>query len=167
MTNKVTILVIIATIAIFISLAVTRLFTNSAGKRSLDESNIKFSYAIMLGTWLIPYSLLNLKALSIINEYLDMMLKIGNPNTNFEIVKTSTIYIGLTGLWLILWYYISLFLSRLFLEKRKAIMELENDNHTFFVIRGLLFLTVIYTIMPIFEIILRTFYPNIEIPFYN
>jgi hypothetical protein len=76
-------------------------------------------------------------------------------------------FIGLTNTWLILWYFIAKALSVLFIGNRMEVYEIENNNYVYFVLRGIVFIGFVYSLMPVFDLVLRAFLPNIEIPYYR
>jgi hypothetical protein len=87
--------------------------------------------------------------------------------TLIEIAKTSVLFIGLTNTWLIIWYYITKALSVLFTGKRNEVNEIESNNYVYFVSKGVVFIGFVYSLMPVFEDVLRIFFPIIEIPYYR
>lgn len=118
-------------------------------------------------TWVVAFSLLNIKSLSILSEYIDIIYKTNSANHLADITKTSVLFIGLTNVWLILWHFISKVFSILFTGKRNNINEIENNHYAYFLMKGIVFIGFVYCLMPVFEILLRTFLPNIEIPYYR
>ena len=79
----------------------------------------------------------------------------------------SVLFVGLTNTWLIIWYFITKALSLLFTGKRNDVNEIENNNYVYFILKGVVFIGFVYSLMPVYEIVLRTFFPNIEIPYYR
>jgi hypothetical protein len=154
-------------IAFAISLSVTQLLIRKEKKKSENEGKILLAYGVLFSSWVICFSLLNFKTLSILNEFVDTIYRVNTTNPLTEITKTSVLFIGLTNTWLIIWYYITKVFSLLFAGKRNEVNEIECNNYGYFVLKGIVFIGFVYSIMPVFEIVLRTFFPNIEIPFYR
>lgn len=154
-------------IAFAISLTVTQLFIRKEKSKSENEGKILLAYGILFSSWVISFAMLNLKTLSVLNEFADTVYKVSTENPLLEIIKTSVLFIGLSNTWLILWYYITKALSLLFTEKRNDANEIESNNYVYFILKGIVFIGFVYTLMPVFESVLRTFFPNIEIPFYR
>lgn len=150
-----------------ISLTVMQVFTRKEKSKSESEGKILLAYGILFSSWVISFAMLNFKMLSILNEFADTVFKVNITNPLLEIVKTSVLFIGLTNLWLILWYYITKTLSLLFTSKRNDPNEIENNNYVYFILKGIVFIGFVHTLMPIFENVLRAFFPNIEIPYYR
>lgn len=101
------------------------------------------------------------------SEYIDTVYKTNSANHLAEIAKTSVLFIGLTNVWLILWYFITQAFSLLIAGKRTDVNEIENNHYTYFLMKGIVFIGFIYCLMPVFEMLLRTFLPTIEIPYYR
>ena len=154
-------------IAFAISLTVSQLFIRKEKSKSESEGKILLAFGILFSSWVISFAMLNFKTLSILNEFADTVYKVSTENPLLEIVKTSVLFIGLTNTWLILWYYITKALSLLFTSKRNDTNEIENNNYVYFILKGIVFIGFVYALMPIFESVLRTFFPNIEIPYYR
>lgn len=154
-------------IAFAISLTVTQLLIRKEKSKSENDGEILLAYGILFSSWVISFSILNFKTLSVLNEFVDTIYKVNTGNPLLEIVKTSVLFIGLTNTWLILWYYITKALSLLFTGKRNDTNEIENNNYVYFILKGIVFVGFVYSLMPVFEGILRSFFPNIEIPFYR
>ena len=154
-------------IAFAISLTVTQLLIRKEKSKSESEGKILLAYGILFSSWVICFSLLNFKSLSVLNEFADTIYKVNTTNPITEIAKTSVLFIGLTNTWLILWYFITKALSVLFTGKRNEENEIESNNYVYFILKGIVFIGFVYSLMPVFEVVLRSFFPNIEIPFYR
>jgi hypothetical protein len=111
--------------------------------------------------------MLNFKTLSVLNEVADTIYKVNSGNPILEIVETSVLFIGLSNTWLILWYFITKALSLLFTGKRNDSTEIESNNYVYFILKSIVFIGIVYSLMPVFESVLRAFLPNIEIPYYR
>lgn len=166
-TTKTITLLCTGVIAVTISLTLTRLLIRKEKISSEKEGKIILSYGILFTSWVLGFSLLNLKTISVLNEYFDMVYKVYSSNHLIEISKTGILFIGLTNLWLVFWHYVTKVLSLLFLGRRDSQNEMESNNYVYFLVNGTIFISFIYILMPIFENALRTFFPELEIPFYR
>lgn len=166
-TTKVISLTLIAIIFMAIALTITQLFIRKAKIKSENEGRANLSFGILFSTWIFAFTILNLESISIMSEFLDLLEKTSSLNPTLEILKTSTLFVGLTNIWLIIVYYISKAFSIIFLGNKNNTYEIENNNYTYFLICGILFVSFIYFLSPVFEIILRLFLPSIETPFYR
>lgn len=166
-TTKIIMLTLIGIIAMAISLTVTQLFLRKAKTKSENEGKINLAYGILFLGWVISFSLINVKSISIMSEFIDTVYKTNSANHMAEIATTSVMFIGLNNVWLILWYFITQAFSLLIAGKRKDINEIENNHYTYFLMKGIFFICFVYCIMPVFEMLLRIFLPSIEIPYYR
>jgi hypothetical protein len=166
-TTKTITLLCTGVIAVTISLTLTRLFLRKEKISSEKEGKIILSYGILFTSWVIGFSLLNLKTISVLNDYFDMVYEVNSSSSLIEILKTSVLFIGLTNLWLVFWYYVAKVLSVMFLGQRDNLNEIDSNNYVYFMIIGAIFISFIYVLIPIFENALRTFFPSASIPFYH
>lgn len=166
-TTKIITLTVIGIIAIAISLTITQLFLRKAKSKLENEEKINLAYGILFLGWVISFSLLNVKSISIMSEYVDTIYKTNSANHLADISKTSVLFIGLTNFWLILWYLVTKAFSILIAGKRTDVNEIENNHYTYFLMKGVVFIGFVYCLMPVFEMLLRTFLPTIEIPYYR
>ena len=110
---------------------------------SEKEGKIILSYGILFTSWVLGFSLLNLKTISVLNEYFDMVYKVYSSNHLIEISKTGILFIGLTNLWLVFWHYVTKVLSLLFLGRRDSQNEMESNNYVYFLVNGTIFISFI------------------------
>lgn len=166
-TEKIITLTVIGIIAMAISLTVTQLLLRKEKAKSETEGRIKIAYGVLFFTWVASFSMLNGKVLTISNEYIDAIYKTKSATPLLNITKTNVLFIGLVNVWLILWHFMTKVLSTLFAGKRNDVTEMDNNHYIYFLVKGIVFIGFIYCLMPVFELLLRTFLPNIEIPFYR
>lgn len=161
-----TTLVIIGVVSISISLTIIQLLLRKQKVKSEDENKINLAYGILFSTWVICLTLLNLKSINVLDEYVDLIIKTNKENPIKEISKVSVFFIGIVNLWGILWHYISKVFSAIFVANRNDTKEVEKNNYSYFLMKGVILLCLILSLMPVFELLLRMFFP-IEIPFYR
>ena len=160
-------LTIEAIIAFAISITVIQLFIRKEKLKSESDGKICLAYGILFSSWILSYAILNFKTLSILSEICDTVFKLNSINPLSDIVKASTFLLGWTNIWLIFLYLIMKTISILFVNKRNDDKEIENNNYVYFILKGSGFIGIVYTLLPVFENILRLFYPNIDIPYYR
>jgi hypothetical protein len=166
-TNKILILSVFGVLALAMSLTITQIFLRKAKSVSELDGKIKSSYAILFLTWISGFIMVNTKSMTIMSEYIDVISKTNRPNHLAETAKIASIFIGLGSVWFIILYYTIKVFSSLFVGKRNVIIEVENDHFAYFLIRGLVFLGFAYSLLPVFEILLRYFLPKFDFPFYR
>jgi hypothetical protein len=98
---------------------------------------------------------------------LDNIYKNILDNLYGQLIETTSLFIGLSAVWFLILYFISNLLSVTIVGKRKNMNEIESDNVSYFLIKGILIIGFVFCLSPVFEIILRRFIPSIEIPFYH
>jgi hypothetical protein len=162
---------IILTIAAFFALAllqvITQLLLRKVKAVNADEGKLKLSYAVLFATLFLSGSLIAVKAVSVFSEAIDNIYKINPGNSLLECFKIGSLFIGLSLVWLILWHFIVKAMSVIINGKRNDVKEIESDNYSFFLVRGILLVGFTICFLPVFEIILRSFMPNVQLPFYH
>lgn len=166
-TTKTITLTCIGIVAFAISLTVTHLLIRKEKTKSEIEGKFLLAYGFLFSSWVIAFSLLNFKTISVLSEFVDTLYKVNTVDPLVETIKTSVLFIGLTNAWLVLWCFITKALSLLFTGKRNDVKEIENNNYVYFLMKGVVFICFIYALLPLFESVLRAFFPEIEIPFYR
>lgn len=124
-------------------------------------SGIWFSTFFLSGTILIS------KTIFVFIEVVDIFLKINPADAMLNDFKTGSFLSGLTMLWLTLWYFLTNTLTIIITGKRNTVEEAQVNNYIHFLIRGIIHLGFIICLLPAFEMMLRTFIPHIEVPFYR
>ncbi len=159
-------LTLVAVIAFAILLFIIQLLLKKLKSSSeAEESYIRSSYAVWFSTLFISASIIVMTAIKLLSEALDNINKHFASSALKETIKTASLFIGLSIVWFVIWYAVSHILSKLILEKRSN--EMESENWSFFLIRGVLQIGLTLCLSTIFEIILRAFIPTIQIPFYH
>ena len=112
-------------------------------------------------------SVIQIKSISILSEAVDNIFKLKIEGAVFEVLKTSSIYIGISSLWFLLWYFIASVFAVISIGKRDDLIEIEKDNYTYFLIKGIILFGTVISLSSVFEMLLRFFVPSIQIPFYH
>ncbi len=165
--NKILIVAVVTIVSLVLSFTLTQVLLRKERANSIIDEKISLSYGILYTSWIIAFSLINSKSILIVNEYLDNIYKMNNTNSLIDISKTSIIFIGLANVWLLICYSVSKIFSIVFIGKRNQLIEATNNNHVFFLLYGFIFTSITYFLLPVFELILRTFFPTLEIPYYR
>ena len=167
-TSKTVTFTIIGIVAIVVMLLVIQLLLRKLKiKSGLDSSGLTKSYGIWFAALFIAATITIGKAISVLSEAIDNIYKNVATNVIGEVAKTATLFIGLSASWFIVWYFVANLLAMTILGSRKDQNEIEADNISYFLIKGVLIIGFIFCLLPVFEIILRTFMPNVQIPFYH
>ena len=130
-----------------------------------EDGKLKTSFSIWAGAIFISSSLMLSKMLTILNDALNIYKSFDSPI--ISALKTSSIYVGLSAIWIVLLVFIINILSNLIFEDRKEKQEMENDNYAYFILKSLMLIGSILTLLPAFESLLKIFLPIIQTPFYH
>ena len=166
-TSKTIALTISAIITIAIMLFIIQLLLRKLKPKSEQEGRLKTSYGVWFTCLFIGASIVTGETINLLSIALDNIYKNISNNIFGQLVKTGSLFIGLSALWFLLWYFISNLLSVTIVGKRKNENELEANNVSYFLIKGILIIGFIFCLSSVFEIILRSLIPSIEIPFYH
>jgi hypothetical protein len=156
-----TVLILLSMVLFIAQLLLRKAKTNSDEKISTQAT----------GTWFITLflsgALLTGKTISVFAEAIDNVIKINQPDPLLTIFKMGSILAGFTIVWLMSWYYLSNKLSVIITGKRNVYQEVQAGNYIFFLIRGSILIGFIFCLLPVFELLIRTFIPHVEVPFYH
>jgi len=166
-TSKTVTLTIVGIVAIIILLLMIQLLLRKLKTKSEQEGKVKQSYGVWFSTLFIAATITMGRTITILGEAFDNIYKNITTNIIGEVAKTASLFIGLSSFWFLVWYFVANLLSVTFLGNRKDQNEIESDNVSYFLIKGVLLIGFILCLLPVFEIILRAFMPNVQIPFYH
>jgi len=159
-------LIICCIITIAMGIFIVQILLRKLRLKSESETKIKISYGIWIMSLFVAYCINTAKTIEILNEAYDTIMKVNQSDALSKILQTSSVFIGLNILWFIIWYSLSNVLSTILIGKRNIIKEMEQDNISYFLIRGVILVGVIISFLILYESILRVFLPNIKVPFY-
>jgi hypothetical protein len=166
-TSKTVTLTIFGIVAIVIILLMIQLLLRKLKMKSDQEGRLKNSYGVWFATLFIAATIIMGRTISILGEAFDNIYKNVSTNIMGEVTKTASLFIGLSAFWFVVWYFVANLLSVTILGNRKDQNEIEADNVSYFLIKGILIIGFILCLLPVFEIMLRTFMPNVQIPFFH
>ncbi|MBS1750379.1 MAG: hypothetical protein JST63_10785 [Bacteroidetes bacterium] len=166
-TSKTVILTIAILIALVILIMTIQLLSRKTKNKNSEDGKLKLSYGIWFITFFLSGSLVMSKVVFVLNESIDNIYKTIPTKSLFESFKMGSLFIGLGIVWLLLWYFILNILSVLIMGKRNYVKEIETNNYSYFLVKGIILIGFTICLLPVFEIILREFMPNIQIPFYH
>jgi hypothetical protein len=130
-----------------------------------EDGKLKTSFSIWAGTIFLSSSLMLSKMLTMLNDALNIYKSFDSPI--ISALKTSSIYVGLSAIWIVVLIFIINILSNLIFEDRKEKQEMENDNYAYFILKSLMLIGSILALLPAFESLLKIFLPIIQTPFYH
>jgi len=130
-----------------------------------DDGKLKISFSIWAGMIFSSSSLILCKMLIILNEAVNIYKNFDTPI--ISILKTASIFLGLSAIWIIILLFLINFLSKLLFEDMNEQQEMENDNFTYFILKSLILLGSTIGLFPAFESLLNLFLPIVQTPFYH
>lgn len=143
------------------------LLTKKFKARINTDGKVKLSFSIWFGAiFLAGANIVNL-TLNMVFEIIDNLIKIQSNDFSLELIKGIFSVIGVGFVWFLLWFFVVKFLTKFLPFELNEIEEMEEDNYGYFIIKGVIFLSIIFSLSPVLSLLLRTFIPNIQIPFYH
>ena len=130
-----------------------------------EDGKLKTSFSIWAGVIFLSSNLILSKMLSTLNDALNIYKSFDSPI--ISALKISSIYVGLSAIWIVVLVFIINILSYLILEDRKEKQEMENDNYAYFILKSLMLIGSTFALLPAFESLLKIFLPIIQTPFYH
>lgn len=167
MNTKLIILLVASLVGLFVMIFIIQFLLRKSRSKTITEGKLTSSFGILFTTLFISAAIITAKSINLFAEALDNIYKIQPDKLIIESTKTGLIFIGLTGLWFIIWYLIVKVLSVYVTGKRSDEKEFESDNYAYFLVRGAMLIGFHLCLLPVLEIIIRMFMPAIQIPFYH
>jgi len=160
--TKFTLLLSYAVIATALSITVINLLIRGLRRQMLKKNVVPPSFGIWYSLLLLTLSVLSYTAFHQFNLALDVLL-LRNPDQFWlECIKTASLYLGISYMVFVIWFYAIGLLNGIILGNRKDLPEIESNNYSYVLIKGvLLFSSVWLLVMPI-ENLLRLLGPRLE-----
>ena len=130
-----------------------------------EDGKLKSSFSIWVGAIFLASSLMISKMLTTLNDAINIYKSFNSPI--ISALKTSSIFIGLSAIWMLVLILIINILSILIFEDRKEKQEIQNDNYNYFILKSLILIGSTLALSPAFESLLKIFLPIIQTPFYH
>lgn len=130
-----------------------------------EDGKLKISFSIWVGSIFLASTILLSQMLKTLNDALDIYKNFDSPIISS--LKTTSIYLGLSLLWMLVLFVLNNFLTNLIFDNRNEKQEMENDNFTYFILKSLILIGSTFAILPAFESLLKIFLPIIQTPFYH
>ena len=127
----------------------------------------KSSYGIWFTGLFAAATIIISRTIVFLSEAIDNIIKIGSPHQFLEITQISSLYIGLSIAWYLLWYYIAKVFAVIVMGRKNELEEMGLNNVHYFLIRATIFIGIIFSFSFILDLLFRFFMPNIPVPFYH
>lgn len=132
------------------------------------EQKINTSYSIWFGSFLLSFILFLKVAVELVENSIELIIADKSINNTFiAVMEKIVIFTGFSFVFTFLAYYIVHIIIKFSIGDRADNIEIEKDNMGYFIIKGLVLLTLVFSLISIFEHFLRWFVPSVETPFYH
>ncbi|MGL2965882.1 hypothetical protein [Flavobacterium sp. XGLA_31] len=132
------------------------------------DGTIISSYAIWVSTLLGSFFLFLKTALEQTENTIEIIIYSKTINDTFmQVMQRIVIYTGFSFLFTFLSYYIVHNVLKLLFGNRTDSIEIERNNKSYFLIKGLTTIFLVFSLLTIFEHFLKWFAPAVDTPFYH
>ena len=160
--------VIVAIVAFIIMLLAIQFLTKKMNIKNDSSQRINTSFSIWVSSVLISFFIFLKIALEQVENSIEIIIKIDSiDNTFFAVMEKIAIFIGFTFLFTFLSLYLIDKSLQFILGNRINQIEIEKENVSYFLIKGISLILFVYSVSLIFEHFLKWFMPVIETPFYH
>lgn len=157
---------IVAIVALLIELNIISIYANKQKIKSLENNNI--SLILWYLNFLIPFFLLLKIALELIENSIEVLIYSTTvSNTFVAVMEKIFIFSGLVFLFSFLIYFSTERIVSFFITKKDNVIEIENNNYSYFLFKLSLTVFLTFSLLRIFEDFLKWFLPIVETPFYH
>jgi hypothetical protein len=157
---------IVAIVALLIELNIISIYANKQKIKSLENNNI--SLILWYLNFLIPFFLLLKIALELIENSIEVLIYSTTvSNTFVAVMEKIFIFSGLVFLFSFLIYFSIERIVSFFITKKDNVIEIENNNYSYFLFKLSLTVFLTFSLLRIFEDFLKWFLPIVETPFYH
>ncbi len=159
---------IVGIVAIALMLIAIQFLAKRLKIQTNTEQKINTSYSIWFGSLLLSFILFLKVALELVENSIELIIADKSINNTFvAVMEQIAIFTGFSFLFTFLAYYIVHVIIKFSIGNRNDSIEIEKDNVGYFIIKGLVLLTLVFSLITIFEHFLRWFAPAVETPFYH
>ncbi|RZK59189.1 MAG: hypothetical protein EOO91_05850 [Pedobacter sp.] len=148
---------------LFLNYFLTRNFKSKIN----NDGKLKISFGIWYAAIFLAGATIISTIINVVIEVIDNLIKIKPEKLYLELIKATSLAVGVGFIWLFLWYLVVSFLTKMIPLKANEIEEMEEDNFGYFLIKGMMLLGLIFSLSSVLSMMLRTLIPNVEIPFYH
>jgi hypothetical protein len=159
---------IVGIVAIALMLIAIQFLAKRLKIQTNTEQKINTSYSVWFVSLLVSFILFLKVALELVENSIELIIADKSINNTFVVVMEQiAIFTGFSFLFTFLAYYIVHVIIKFSIGNRNDSIEIEKDNVGYFLIKGLVLLTLMFSLITIFEHFLRWFAPAVETPFYH
>ena len=154
-------------ISLIVLLLMIYLLTKNFKSRIDNDGKLKLSFGIWYSAIFLSGANIISSIIQAVFETIDNLIKIQPVRLYLEIVKSLSLIVGVAFVWLVIWFFVIKFLTKIIPIRLNEQEEMEDDNFSYFLIKGVILIGVIFSLSSVLSLILRSLIPNVEIPFYH
>lgn len=154
-------------ISFILLLLITYILTKSFKSKINSDGKLKISFGIWYGAIFLSGADIISNLINLVSEIIDNLIKIQPSKFYVELAKAISLTMGVSFIWFLLWFFVVKFLTKIIPLKLDENEEMEDDNFSYFIIKGIMLLSIIFSLSSVLSLFLRTLIPNVEIPFYH
>lgn len=159
---------LVAVIATALMMMVIQFLTKKLNIKPETNGKINTSYSVWTGSIFITFFMLLKVALEQIENAIEVIIYSKTiDNTFIAVMQKIAIFTGFTFLFTFLSYYIVHNILKLIIGNRTVSFEIEQNNIGYFIFKGIVLVTLVFSLTAIFEHFLRWFAPVVDTPFYH
>ncbi|WP_448698113.1 hypothetical protein ACFGVR_14930 [Mucilaginibacter sp. AW1-3] len=148
-------------------LSTIQLLLRQVRSQSENDFRIKSAYGIWFASLAVAAILVSAKSILFLDEAADNLYKIMPVNLYWELAKTASLYMGLSVVWFLLWFFVAKAMAVTTLGMRREAEEMDLNNACYFLIRGLIFIGLVFCLSPVLDMVFRLVLPNVPLTFYH
>lgn len=132
-----------------------------------EEGKLKTAFAVWVGFTITSFALLLSSSLKAISNAIEVILGAEKTENTLTIIENVALFIGFTFVWFVVAFFITQFITAILLGKRTDSIEIDRNNYSYFIIKGIILLAFTFSFLSVFENFLRMFSPVLDTPFYH
>jgi hypothetical protein len=159
---------IVAIVAISLMLMAIQFLAKKMKIKPETEEKSNLTYSIWFGSLLISFILFLKVALELVENSIELLIADKTiDNTFIAVMEKIAIFTGFTFVSTFLAYYIVNTILKYLIGNLTDSIEMEKGNTGYFIIKGIVLLSLVFSIITVFEHFLRWFAPSVATPFYH
>ena len=132
-----------------------------------EEGKLKTAYAVWIVFIITSFSILLNASLKAISNAIEIISGINKSENVLAIIQRVALFTGFTFIWFAAIYFITRFTTAIILGKKTDSIEIDINNYSYFIVRGIILIAFTFSLLAVFENFLRLFSPIIDTPFYH
>lgn len=159
---------LVAILSIVIIFQLIQFFAKRKNIKPENGNKISLAYSVWFSSLFIAFAFHLKIALQQIENSIQFIIYSDEiQNTFLAVIEKIAIFIGFSFIATFLAYYIVNFVTKISFNNREESHEIENENYSYFLLKGTVLIVFVLISLPVFEHFLMWFLPKVETPFYK